>query len=90
MATSLRQLFNPYVLGPEFPPVSRIRNQYHKNILLKIPEKQSLNKTKEALLSSVNNLRLANNKAEELTIKRLTHANPTMRAKFNDIKNKMP
>ena len=49
-----------------------------------------LNKTKEALLSSVNNLRLANNKAEELTIKRLTHANPTMRAKFNDIKNKMP
>jgi hypothetical protein len=49
-----------------------------------------LNKTKEALLSSVNNLRLANNKAEELTIKKLTHSNPTMRAKFNDIKNKMP
>ena len=45
-----------------------------------------LNKTKEALLSSVNNLRLANNKAEELTIKRLTHANPTLRAKFDDIK----
>jgi len=45
-----------------------------------------LNKTKEALLSSVNNLRLANNKAEELTIKRLTHANPTMKAKFDDIK----
>ena len=45
-----------------------------------------LNKTKEALLSSVNNLRLANNKAEELTIKRLTHANPTMRAKFDDSK----
>ena len=49
-----------------------------------------LNKTKEALLSSVNNLRLANNKAEELTIKKVTHSNPTMRAKFNDIKNKMP
>ena len=45
-----------------------------------------LNKTKEALLSSVNNLRLANNKAEELTIKKLTHSNPTMRAKFDDIK----
>tara|TARA_Y100000385_G_scaffold152668_1_gene158402 strand:- start:663 stop:1895 length:1233 start_codon:yes stop_codon:yes gene_type:complete len=45
-----------------------------------------LNKTKEALLSSVNNLRLANNKAEELTIKKLTHANPTMKAKFDDIK----
>jgi hypothetical protein len=45
-----------------------------------------LNKTKEALLSSVNNLRLANNKAEELTIKKLTHSNPTMRAKFDNIK----
>ena len=45
-----------------------------------------LNKTKEDLLSSVNNLRLANNKAEELTIKKLTHSNPTMRAKFDDIK----
>jgi|TARA_B100001094_G_scaffold332748_1_gene406248 hypothetical protein len=45
-----------------------------------------LNKTKEALLSSVNNLRLANNKAEELTIKKLTHSNPTMKAKFDDIK----
>ncbi|MDC1051705.1 primosomal protein N' [Flavobacteriaceae bacterium] len=54
LATSLRQLFNPYVLGPEFPPVSRIRNQYHKNILLKIPEKQSLNKTKEAILKIKN------------------------------------
>jgi hypothetical protein len=39
-------------------------------------------KTKEALLSSENNLRLANNKAEELTIKKLTHGNPTMKAKF--------
>ena len=42
-----------------------------------------LQKTKEALLSSEKNLRLANNKAEELTIKRLTHNNPTMKAKFD-------
>ena len=35
-----------------------------------------LQKTKEALLSSVNNLRLANNKADDLTIKKLTHGNP--------------
>jgi hypothetical protein len=42
-------------------------------------------KTKEALLSSENNLRLANNKAEELTIKKLTHGNPTMKAKFEAI-----
>lgn len=46
-----------------------------------------LNKTKEALLSSVNNLRLANNKAEDLTIKKLTKGNPTMTAKFEDLKN---
>ena len=46
-----------------------------------------LQKTKEALLSSVNNLRLANNKAEDLTIKKLTYNNPTMKDKFNDLKN---
>jgi hypothetical protein len=44
-----------------------------------------LQKTKEALLSSENNLRLANEKAEDLTIKRLTHGNPTMKAKFDDL-----
>ena len=43
-----------------------------------------LQKTKEALLSSENNLRLANNKAEDLTIKKLTKNNPTMQAKFAD------
>lgn len=47
-----------------------------------------LQKTKEALLSSVNNLRLANNKAEDLTIKKLTHGNPTMKAKFDDLSDK--
>ncbi|WP_452227051.1 replication restart helicase PriA [Lacinutrix cladophorae] len=49
-AKSLRQVFGDFVLGPEFPPVSRIRNQFHKNILVKIPQKQSLPKTKEAIL----------------------------------------
>lgn len=47
-----------------------------------------LQKTKDALLSSVNNLRLANNKAEDLTIKKLTHGNPTMTAKFDALSNK--
>ena len=47
---------------------------------------KNLQKTKEALLSSVNNLRLANNKAEDLTIKKLTWNNPTMKAKFDDLK----
>ena len=45
-----------------------------------------LQKTKDALLSSENNLRLANNKAEELSIKKLTKNNPTMTAKFAELK----
>lgn len=45
-----------------------------------------LQKTKEALLSSENNLRLANNKAEDLSIQKLTKNNPTMRAKFEALK----
>ena len=45
-----------------------------------------LQKTKDALLSSVNNLRLANNKADDLTIKKLSHGNATMKKKFNDLK----
>ena len=42
----------------------------------------ALNKTKEALLSSENNLRLANDKAEDLTIRSLTYKNDTMKALF--------
>lgn len=46
-----------------------------------------LQKTKENLLRSEDNLRLANQKAEDLTIKRLTRGNPTMKAKFEELKN---
>lgn len=46
-----------------------------------------LQKTKDALLSSENNLRLANNKAQDLSVKRLTRNNPTMQKKFDDLKN---
>jgi len=49
---------------------------------------KNLQKTKEALLSSENNLRLANNKADDLTIKKLTHGNPTMKEKFDEQKSK--
>ena len=48
-----------------------------------------LQKTKDALLSSVNNLRLANSKAEDLTIKKLTRGNPTMIAKFEELNKKL-
>lgn len=44
----------------------------------------ALNKTKEALLSSENNLRLANDKAEDLTIRKLTYKNPTMKRLFDE------
>ena len=44
-----------------------------------------LQKTKEALLSSEDNLRLANNKAQELSVKRLTKNNPTMQALFKEL-----
>lgn len=45
-----------------------------------------LQKTKDALLGSENNLRLANNKADDLSVKKLTKKNPTMAAKFSDLK----
>ncbi|MBR5231397.1 MAG: DUF2130 domain-containing protein [Clostridia bacterium] len=48
-----------------------------------------LQKTKEALLSSENNLRLANNKAQELTIKKLTRNNPTMQQKFAELDSRV-
>ncbi len=53
-AKSLRTVFDRHVLGPEFPPVARIRNQFIKHILVKIPQKQSLTKTKEAIIK-INN-----------------------------------
>ena len=45
---------------------------------------QSLQKVKDALLGSENNLRLANEKAEKLTIKKLTRGNRTMKVKFEE------
>ncbi len=47
---------------------------------------KQLEKTKAALLSSENNLRLANDKLQKTTIKRLTKGNPTMQAKFDEVK----
>ena len=46
-----------------------------------------LQKTKDALIGADRNLRLANDKAQEVTVKRLTRNNATMREKFNIIKN---
>ena len=49
LALSLQNSFGNHVLGPESPIISRIRNEHYKNILLKIPQKQSLSKTKEVV-----------------------------------------
>jgi hypothetical protein len=47
-----------------------------------------LQKTKDALLGTDRNLRLANDKAQDVTIKKLTRGNPTMVAKFDELKNR--
>ncbi len=49
-----------------------------------------LQKTKDALLGTDRSLRLANDKAQDVTIKKLTRGNPTMAAKFSDLTNKAP
>lgn len=53
-AKGLRSVFGDFILGPESPPIGRIRNQFYKNILVKIPKNQSLSKTKEAIIK-INN-----------------------------------
>ena len=47
-----------------------------------------LQKTKDALMGADRNLRLANDKAQEVTVKKLTRHNPTMTNKFMELKNK--
>ena len=48
---------------------------------------KDLEKTKLALHKSASNLRLANDKAEDLTIKKLTSSNPTMKQMFTELEN---
>jgi len=48
---------------------------------------EHLQKTKDALLASNNNLRLANDKAQDVSVKKLTRGNPTMAKKFEELKN---
>lgn len=67
----------------------RLASEKFKNAIDEIDKSiDHLNKIKESLLSSENNLRLANEKAEDLTIKKLTKNNPTMSAKFEELKEK--
>ena len=49
LAASLRNILVAQVLGPEYPAIARIRNQYHKNILVKVDRKQSMVKIKNSI-----------------------------------------
>ncbi|MCK5676395.1 MAG: DUF2130 domain-containing protein, partial [Verrucomicrobia bacterium] len=49
-----------------------------------------LQKTKDALIGTDRNLRLANDKAQDVTVKKLTRHNPTMAAKFEELKDRAP
>ena len=63
-----------------------LASQKFKTAIIEIDKTiDHLQKTREALIGSENNLRLANNKADDLTIKKLTKGNPTMAAKFAEL-----
>ena len=56
LATQLRKSFGHRVLGPEYPSISRIRNYYHKDILLKIEVEASVKKAKTFLTTIIEKL----------------------------------
>lgn len=49
LAKALQNVFGEHVLGPSAPAIARVRNQYIKNLMIKIPPKQSLGKTKQQI-----------------------------------------
>jgi len=72
-------------------PVILVASEGFEEAVKRIDEAiKDLEKTKEALHKSANNLRLANDKADDLTIKKLTRGNPTMAAKFAELPGKTP
>ena len=69
----------------------RLASEGFEDAIKRIDEAiKDLERTKEALHKSANNLRLANDKADDLTIKKLTRGNPTMAAKFAQLDNAGP
>ncbi|GHC52642.1 primosomal protein N' [Ulvibacter litoralis] len=67
-AQALSQQLKENVLGPEPPPVSRVRNQYISNVLVKIPKQQSISKTKDY----INTVHRSFNGIKEFSSVRLT------------------
>ncbi len=65
----------------------RLASEKFKTAIVSIDKSiEQLQKTKENLLRSEDNLRIANNKADELSVKKLTRGNPTMITKFDELK----
>ena len=84
--TSFEDKINAFKTG--FAKNYELANRKFNTAIAEIDKTIShLQKTKDALLSSDRNLRLANDKAEGLTIKKLTHGNPTMKKKFDELEN---
>lgn len=83
-----------YVVRPQFfiPIITLLRDAaknslQYKNAVEEIDKSiNHLNKIKDALLGSENQFRLANNKAQDVTIRRLTRNNESMKAKFDEVK----
>lgn len=66
----------------------RLASEGFEEAIMRIDEAiKDLEKTKQALHKSASNLRLANDKAEDLTIKKLTRGNPTMKQMFTELEN---
>jgi primosomal protein N' (replication factor Y) len=57
LAILLRQSFPQHVLGPEYPAVSRIKNRYLKNIMVKISGDLSLHQSKKHIMNVIDNVR---------------------------------
>jgi primosomal protein N' (replication factor Y) len=73
LALYYKQIFSNHVLGPEFPAVSRIRNEYHKNVLIKIPQEQSLAKTKSYVKAGIDKFKAV---AQFRAVKVITNVDP--------------
>ena len=58
LGAELRKIFGNRILGPEYPVISKIRNQYHKRLLLKIENEKSVNKAKQMLYDVLNAFKL--------------------------------
>ena len=76
---------------PTRPPLYELASKRFEAAIEEIDKSiDHLQKTKDALLGTDRNLRLANDKAQDVTIKKLTRGNPTMAAKFADLENNGP